>query len=117
MRHVLIALLFLSATPALALDYPVRPIRLVVPTAPGGASDLISRLLGEEAGKVLGQPIIIENRPGANGNIGMDLVAKSEKDGYTIGNCAIGVCSVNSLFYKVPFDVKRDLKPVFWATS
>jgi len=117
MRYAAVIALSLSAAPALALDYPVRPIRLIVPTAPGGASDLISRLLGDEASRILGQPIVIENRPGANGNVGMDAVAKSEKDGYTLGNCAIGVCSVNSLFYKMPFDVKRDLAPVFWATS
>jgi tripartite-type tricarboxylate transporter receptor subunit TctC len=117
MRHTMLVALCLSAMPALALDYPVRPIRLIVPTAPGGASDLISRLLGEEASKILGQPIVIENRPGANGNVGMDWVAKADKDGYAIGNCAIGVCSVNSLFYKMPFDVKRDLTPVVLATS
>lgn len=117
MRYAAFVALYLSAAPALALDYPVRPIRLIVPTAPGGASDLISRLLGDEAARILGQPVVIENRPGANGNVGMDAVAKSEKDGYTLGNCAIGVCSVNSLFYKMPFDVKRGLAPVFWATS
>ena len=117
MKPLLIALACLVVAPALAQDYPTRPIRLIVPTAPGGSSDLVSRLLAEEAGKILGQPIVIENRPGANGNVGMDSVAKSEKDGYMLGNCAIGVCSVNSLFYKMPFDFERELKPVFWTTS
>ena len=117
MKHLVIALACLVVAPALAQDYPTRPIRLIVPTAPGGSSDLVSRLLAEEAGKILGQPIVIENRAGANGNVGMDSVAKSEKDGYTLGNCAIGVCSVNSLFYKMPFDFERELTPVFWTTS
>ena len=117
MKRLLIALMCLAFAPAFAADYPNHPIRLIVPTAPGGGSDLISRLLAEEAGKTLGQPIIVENRPGANGNVGMNEVAKGEKDGYTLGNCAIGVCSVNQLFYDMPFDFKRELKPVFWATS
>ena len=117
MKHLPIVLACLACTPAIAQDYPTRPIRLIVPTAPGGSFDMISRLLAEEAGKSLGQTIVVENRPGANGNIGMDSVAKSDKDGYMLGNCAIGVCSVNSLFYKMPFDVERDLQPVFWTTS
>ena len=118
-RSVLLAALAapVAARRPLAADYPTRPIRLIVPTAPGGSSDMISRLLAEEAGKLLGQTIVVENRPGANGNVGMDSVAKSDKDGSMLGNCAIGVCSVNSLFYKMPFDFERELTPVFWTTS
>ena len=86
MKRLLIALMCLAFAPAAAADFPTRPIKLIVPTAPGGGSDLISRLLAEEASKTLGQPIIVENRPGANGNVGMNDVAKAEKDGYTLGN-------------------------------
>lgn len=118
MRPILFALaLCLGALPAGAADFPTRPIRIIVPVAPGGASDLTARLIGETASPLLGQPVIIENRPGANGNLGMDAVAKADKDGYVLGNCAIGNCGVNPSIYDMPFDVRRDLQPVFWTTS
>lgn len=107
----------LNAVSAGAAEFPTRPIRIIVPVAPGGASDLTARLIGETASPLLGQPVIIENRPGANGNLGMDAVAKADKDGYVLGNCAIGNCGVNPSIYDMPFDVRRDLQPVFWTTS
>ncbi len=116
-RLSLVLALGLSALPASAVDFPSRPIRIIVPVAPGGASDLTARLIGENASALLGQPVIIENRPGANGNLGMDAVAKADKDGYLLGNCAIGNCGVNPSIYDMPYDVRRDLQPVFWTTS
>jgi tripartite-type tricarboxylate transporter receptor subunit TctC len=112
----LVGALLLMAIPARA-EFPDRPIRVIVPQAAGGASDLIARLLGEGAAPALGQPIIVENRTGANGITGMDAVAKSDKDGYTLGLCAVGSCATNPLFNASPYDVKRDLQPVFWAAS
>jgi tripartite-type tricarboxylate transporter receptor subunit TctC len=106
----------LMALPALA-QFPERPIRIIVPTAPGGSSDIVTRIIAEAATPFLGQRIVVESRPGGNGNVGMDLVAKSPPDGYTLGNCAIGTCTVNLYLYRMPYDIRTDIQPVFWATS
>jgi tripartite-type tricarboxylate transporter receptor subunit TctC len=95
-----------------AQDYPSRPIRLVVPFAAGGSSDTVSRLVAQKLSAGLGQQVVLENRAGAGGNIGMDAVAKAAPDGYTLlfaaGSAAINV----SLYAKLPFDPLRDLAPV-----
>jgi tripartite-type tricarboxylate transporter receptor subunit TctC len=118
MKRWLLGLAFcLGVVPVYAAEFPTRPIRIIVPVAPGGASDLTARLIGEAASPLLGQPVVIENRPGANGNLGMDAVAKAPKDGYLLGNCSIGNCGVNPSIYDMPYDVRRDLQPVFWTTS
>jgi tripartite-type tricarboxylate transporter receptor subunit TctC len=106
----------LIALPALA-QFPDRPIRIIVPTAPGGSSDIVTRIIAEAATPFLGQRIVVESRPGGNGNVGMDLVAKSPPDGYTLGNCAIGTCTVNPFLYRMPYDIRTEIQPVFWATS
>ncbi len=104
----------LAAVPgATAQTYPSKPIRFVAPFPPGGSADTIARLLAQELGKSLGQQVLVENRPGAGGNIGVDLVAKSPPDGYTIGIGAAGALAINqSLMGKLPYDPLKDLAAV-----
>jgi tripartite-type tricarboxylate transporter receptor subunit TctC len=96
-----------------AQAYPTRAIRVIVPFAPGGASDLLPRMLGQKLSEAWGQQIIIDNRPGAAGNIGMELGAKAPADGYTLLSAPNGNLVVNPHMYsKLPYDVFRDLAPV-----
>ena len=97
------------AQPAVAqAPYPNRPIKWIVSFPPGGSTDVVARAMLPSLEKRLGQPVIIENRGGAGGNIGVDAVAKSAPDGYTIGFAAAGALSVNvSLIEKMPYDVGR----------
>lgn len=106
--------LFHLAQPALAdTSYPNKPIRLVVPFSPGGSTDVVARLLAEQLKTELGQPIIVDNKPGAGGNIGGDAVAKSAPDGYTLLMAAAGPTVINpSLYSKMPYDPLKDLAPV-----
>ena len=98
---------------ASAQAYPTRAIRVIVPFAPGGASDLLPRMLGQKMSEAWGQQIIIDNRPGAAGNIGMELGAKAPADGYTLLSAPNGNLVVNPHMYsKLPYDVFRDLAPV-----
>jgi tripartite-type tricarboxylate transporter receptor subunit TctC len=97
---------------AQAADWPSKPIRWVVPFPPGGAMDAIARALGEKAGKSLGQPFVIENKPGAGGNIGADLVAKSPGDGYTMMITSIGMATNKPLYGKLNYDPVKDFAPV-----
>ena len=98
-----------SAAGALAQTYPAKPIRLVVPFPPAGAADLTARTLGQKMGDQLGQPIVIENKPGANGVLGIDTVAKAAPDGYTIVLTDRGSLAVNpSLYAKLPYDPLKD---------
>ena len=95
-----------------APGYPARPVRIIVPFLPGGAVDSIARVLAQRLGEQLGQPFVVENRPGANGAIGSDLVAKSAADGYTLLVQA-STLIINPLFQKSnPYDVARDFSPV-----
>jgi tripartite-type tricarboxylate transporter receptor subunit TctC len=90
-----------------------RPLRIIVPNAPGGTSDILARLIAEPLGRALGQSAIVENRAGAGGNIGADLVAKSPPDGHTMLLLDVSVLATNpALFARLPFDVERDLAPV-----
>lgn len=94
---------------ALAADYPSRPITMIVPFPPGGASDIAGRIVAKEAEAILKQPIIVENRPGATGNIGARAVATAEPDGYTILCAALSVWSINeALFKDLPYDPAKD---------
>jgi tripartite-type tricarboxylate transporter receptor subunit TctC len=96
-----------------AQAYPSKPIRWVVGFPPGGGTDIISRLIAQKMGESWGQQVLVENRPGAGGNIGMDAVAKAAPDGHTIGLGAAGALSVNvSLLPSMPFDPLKDLAPV-----
>ncbi len=104
------------AAPGLAraqAGFPSRPIRVVVTFPPGGSSDVIGRILAPRIEARLGQPMIIDNRPGAGGNIGMDAVAKAVPDGHTLGIGAAGALAVNpSLYPAMPYDPQRDLAPI-----
>ena len=95
-----------------------HPIKLVVAFTPGGTTDIIARVLAEAAGKRLGQQIIVENRPGAGGNIGTEAVARAAPDGYTLSLCTIGTCAMNAAIYpSMPYDVERDFTPVVLVGS
>ncbi len=100
-------------TSARAADYPAKPIRFIVPYAAGGTTDLVARTVGQRVAEKLGQPVVIENRPGAGGNIGMEAVAKAAPDGYAIGFGAISTNALNPHIYKsMPFDPRRDFTAV-----
>lgn len=104
----------LGTTAAVAqADYPNRPIRLVVPFAPGGVTDASARIVADQMGKRLGQQMIVENRPGASGNIGTSQVARAEPDGYTLVLAFDGTMVINPhVFSNIPFDTLKDFAPV-----
>lgn len=104
----------LACTGAAAAEaYPVKPVRIVVPFAAGGAIDIIVRASAQQLSKELGQQMVIDNRPGASGNIGADLVAKSAADGYTLVAGTSATHAVNpALYARLPYDVRRDFAPV-----
>src|SRR5689334_11360272 len=98
---------------AQAQAWPSKPIRIVVPFPPGGPADLVPRLIGPKLTEAWGQPVIVENKPGAGGNIGMDVVAKSPPDGYTLVIGPNGNLVVNPHIYSnLPYDVTKDFAPV-----
>jgi tripartite-type tricarboxylate transporter receptor subunit TctC len=108
----LAAALLAGATAAMA-QYPSRPVRIIVTIPPGGAPDLTARIVGEKIAAGLGQPVVIENRPGSNGNIAAELVAKSPPDGHTLLLGADSLLTINPHVYsRMPIDVQRDLAPV-----
>jgi len=111
----ILGLVALCATPlpAHAQDYPAKPIRLVVPFPPGGPNDIIGRVLGQKMQELLGQLIIIDNRPGAGGALGTDNVAKSEPDGYAIAIASAGALAISTaLQEKILYDPLKDLAPI-----
>jgi len=118
MRNTTIACLLAAMTmPALAAEnaqsYPSKPIRLVVPFTPGGSTDILARVIGMKLTEAWGKQVVIDNRPGAGGNIGVDLVAKSLPDGYTLVMGHIGTFGVNPTLYpKLPYDPIRDFQPI-----
>ena len=100
-------------TGAAADTYPSKPVRLVVPFAPGGSTDVLARILAEELRAELGQTFIVENKPGAGGNIGGDMVARAPADGYTLLVAAAGPTVINpSLYRKMPYNPAKDLAPI-----
>lgn len=100
------------ALPAAAQNYPVKPIRIIVPYAPGGSTDVVFRILAPRLTENLGQQVLVENRPGAASTVGLDLVAKSPPDGYTVGISNIAYGANPTLYKKMPFDAEKDLVPV-----
>jgi len=114
MRGVAVLVLAVAAfaTPA-AAEYPEKPIRLIVPQAPGSATDTVARTLGAELSKELGQQIIVDNRPGGALTIGLDITAKSEPDGYTLCMGPIGALAITRhMVAKLPYDIERDFQPI-----
>ena len=108
------ALLFilLAFPTALFAQFPSRAITIVVPIPPGGAPDIAARVIGQKLSESVGQPVVVENRVGANGNIASDLVAKAQPDGHTLGLLADSQIAINPHLYKMPLDTLRDLTPV-----
>jgi len=96
-----------------ASEWPARTIRIVVPYPPGGSSDIIARSISQPLSQALGQAVVVENKPGANGNLGADLVAKSQPDGYTLLLCDVGALAISpSVYTKLAFDPSKDLRGV-----
>src|SRR5205085_3400823 len=106
--------LALSAAPSFAQDnWPSRPVKVIVPSSPGGGTDVFGRILAQALTEQTGQSFLVDNKPGASGNIGADIAAKAEPDGYTIlvaSNSSLGINPV--LLKTMPFDIERDLVPV-----
>ncbi|MGS1008652.1 Bug family tripartite tricarboxylate transporter substrate binding protein [Achromobacter anxifer] len=103
------------AAPAAGADaaFPAKPVRIIVPQTPGGASDVLARLIGQKLTAKWGQPVVVENHPGAGGNVGMDLVVRAAPDGYTLLMSYVGTQAINGALYrKLAFDPVQDFAPV-----
>ena len=113
LRATLAAAALLSGAAAWSQAWPSKPIRIVVPYPPGGSSDIIARAISQPLADALKTTVVVENKPGANGNTGTDLVAKSPADGYTILLCDVGALAITpSVYAKLPFEPSKDLKGV-----
>src|SRR4051812_18583957 len=120
MKTIFLAMLVVLAGatgPALGQPYPSRPVRVIIPFAPGGGTDLVGRILGLRLSERTGQPFVIENRPAGSGIIGADFVAKAAPDGYTLLFAFSSLSSSAKLFSKLPFDPAIDFAPVALATT
>jgi tripartite-type tricarboxylate transporter receptor subunit TctC len=118
MRRILLAGLLLVPLLAAGQAYPTKPIRLVVAFPPGGTGDISARIIGQKLGEQLGQPVVIDNRPGAGGTIGTDLVAKAAPDGYTITAGSSNTHVTNRFLYRsLPYDPVRDFAPITIAVG
>ena len=118
MRSIVAAVICLVATLACAQDWPQRPVKIVAPFAAASTPDTFARLLADHLRKRLGQPVVVENKPGAGGMVGTDAVAKAAPDGYTIGVSIVGPLVNNKLLYrKMPYDPDRDLVPITIAVT
>ena len=118
--HYLLAIAIVALAPALACaqTFPTRGLKIVVTFPPGGAPDILSRQIGAKMQENWSQPVVIENRPGAGGNIGADYVAKSAADGYTMVMGTVGTHAINpSLYKKMPYDPQRDFAPIVLVAS
>jgi tripartite-type tricarboxylate transporter receptor subunit TctC len=109
---MLLGMALIAPINAPAQPYPDRPIKIVVPYAAGGAVDIVARTIGQPLAEVLKQPVIVDNRPGASANIGMELVAKATPDGYTLLMASNGIATNMALFPNLAFDGRRDFAPI-----
>jgi len=108
-----IALVVLCAAPAQAQNYPAKPVHILVPYAPGGITDIASRIVGAKLTEAWGQQVVVDNRPGGNGFIAMTAGAKAAPDGYTLVMVTVGDVAINpAMFKEMPYDVERDLAPI-----
>ena len=108
-----IALVVFCAAPAQAQNYPAKPIHILVPYAPGGITDIASRIVGAKLTEAWGQQVVVENKPGGNGFIAMTAGAKAAPDGYTLVMVTVGDVAINpAMFKEMPYDVERDLAPI-----
>jgi len=110
--HAVALTLALSGGSALAQTWPTKPITLIVPFPPGGTTDVLARALGEKLSQALGQPIIVESKPGAGATLGADYVAKSKADGYTLLVGAVHHTIATSVYKKLPYDFQKDFAPI-----
>src|SRR5436190_1728089 len=119
MRWLLIAgLLFCKAGAVLGQAFPAKPIKVIIPFVAGGSSDIVGRAIASKYQEYLGQPAVVENRPGANGSIAAEFVAKADPDGYTILVGSIGVFSINAALFKdLRYDPVRDFAPITLAVT
>ena len=112
------AVLFAFCAAASAQTFPTKPIRVIIPFVPGGSSDIVGRAIGSKFQEFLGQPAVVDNRPGANGAIAAEFVAKAEPDGYTVLVGSIGVFSINAALYKdLRYHPVRDFAPITLAVT
>jgi tripartite-type tricarboxylate transporter receptor subunit TctC len=118
MRKAVVTIgLICAAVCAQAQTYPTKPIRFIVPFAPAGGTDLVARTVSVKLSEALGQPVVIDNRPGAAGSVGTDAAAKAPPDGHTLLLCSAGPLAINpSLYAKLPYDPARDIAPVALVT-
>jgi len=112
-----ITLLLFAGVVSAAQDYPAKAVRLIVPFPPGGSTDLVARVVGQKMADAWGKQVVIDNRPGANGMIGSDIVAKANPDGYTIVLGTIGPMAINASLYKMPYDILKDLAPITYTAN
>ena len=113
MKALFASILFIFTLATHAQSYPSKPIRIIVPYAAGGTSDILARQIGPKLTETWGQPVVIENKAGANGNVGADFVAKSAPDGYTLLLTDLGGLVISASVYpKLPFDPSKDFSPV-----
>ena len=113
LARILLAIALVLPALAQAQPYPSKPIKIIVPFAVGGIADTFARVIGQKVSDAWGQPVVVENKPGAGGNIGADLVAKSPPDGYTVVMGALSTHAVNpSLYAKMPYDAQKDFAPI-----
>ncbi len=112
-----ITLLLFAGAASAAQDYPTKAVRLIVPFPPGGSTDLVARVVGQKMADAWGKQVVIDNRPGANGMIGSDIVAKANPDGYTIVLGTIGPMAINASLYKMPYDILKDLAPITYTAN
>jgi len=118
LKYALLALAALFCGPAAAQTFPSKPVRVVIPFVAGGPSDTVGRAIGSKFQEFLGQPAVVENKPGANGAIAAEFVAKSDPDGYTILVGSIGVFSINAALYSdLRYDPVRDFAPITLAVT
>ena len=118
MRRLVATLVFCAAATAFAQPYPSKPIHLIVPFPPGGGNDTVARALAQQLGPDLGQPVVIDNRPGAGGSVGAELAARAPADGYTLFLGGVGSHAVNpNLHAKLPYDAVKDFAPITLVAS